>query len=717
MATRYDWPAEADRSIIGTRYSRIDGPWKSRGSAKYAYDRNLDKMCFGRLITSPHAHAKITAIDTSQAEKIPGYRAFAVINDVGTEVQWQYQEIAAIAADTEEAARDCAEAVRVSYEVLPHLVQEEDVKKAGNRVTPAVDKTEGDPDTAFSQADVTHEGYYGLGTITHCCLESHGQVVDWSGDTITVYASTQAVSRIASDLAKGLSEDERIGNVSPDQIRVFTPVMGGGFGSKFNIDTWGIACAKLSKFAGRPVKLMLDRDEEVAMAGARPSDFGNIKLAAKKDGTITAYESETWSTGGASGRGSPPLPYIFDDIPNKRIRHVNVSTNTGPARAWRAPNHPQAAALTMTAVTDLAEKLKMDPIDLFKKNLGYTSRADVYAKELDMAADMIGWSKKYKPAGSDKGTVRRGVGLSMHTWAGRPHDSTCEVRIEPDGTVSANLASQDLGSGTRSVIGAVLAETMGLPLSAVTVNIGDSKLPVSGASGGSTTVGGVSASTRRAAVDCLAKLKEVVAGDLGVAADDIVAKGGKLMAKGDSSKSIGWKEACRKLGPKTVTSMGEQPDRDGGKLNDSGVGGVQMADVSVDVETGVVKINEIVAVQDCGLIIALQEAESQVYGALIMGIAWALFEERVYDEMTGYLLNPDMEFYKLTGIGDIGTLKVKMVQGDYDDRGVIGLGEPPAISPGSAISNAVANALGVRISTLPMTPSKVLAAIEKGGVA
>lgn len=717
MATSYDWPAEGDRSLIGKRHDRVDGPWKARGSAKYSYDRNLDRMVTARLVTSPHAHAKILRIDASQAERVPGFRGIQIINDVGTELQWQYQEIAAVAADTEEAARDCVAAVRVEYEVLPHLVHEENIKQAGDRVKPAVDKTEGDPDAGFAEADETHEGYYGCATITHCCLEPHGQVVDWSGDEITVYASTQAVSRIAADLAKGLSADESIGDVKPTQIRVLTPVMGGGFGSKFNIDSWGIACAKLSKKIGRPVKLMLDRDEEVAMAGGRPSDYGNIKVGAKKDGTITAFASETWSTGGVTGRGSPPMPYVFQDVPNQRIRHLNVSTNTGPARAWRAPNHPQAAALTFTALTDLAEKLKMDPIALVKKNLGFTTRADVYSAELDEAAKMIGWAEKYKPAGSQKGTVRRGVGLSMHTWGGRPHDSTCEVRIESDGTVSANLASQDLGSGTRTVIAVVLGETMGLPIDAVQVNLGDNKLPVSGASGGSTTVGGVSASTRRAAVNALDKLKETVAADLGVEADDLVASGGKLTAASDSSKSISWKDACRKLGARSIAEMGKQPDRDGGKLNDSGVGGVQMADVSVDVETGVITVNEMVAVQDCGLIIALKEAESQVYGAMIMGVAWALYEERVFDQQSGKILNADMEFYKIGGIGDIGQMKVKMVQGPYDDRGVIGLGEPPAISPGAALSNAVANALGVRVPTLPMTPDKVLAAIAKGGVA
>jgi xanthine dehydrogenase YagR molybdenum-binding subunit len=719
VATKYDWPAQTETRYLGKRYTRLDGPWKARGTAEYAYDRNLDGMLTARLVVSPHAHAKVTAIDLEPAKKVKGFRAAEIINPVGTEIQWTGQEVVAVAADTEEAARDCVAAIRVSYEVLPHLMQDEDVKKAGekNRVQPAEDKEEGDLAKGFQEADATHEGYYGLATITHCCLEPHGQVVDWRGDDIIVYASTQAVGRIGADLATALAEDERFKDVKANQVRIITPVMGGGFGSKFNIDTWGIACAKLSKVTGRPVKLMLDRDEELMVAGGRPSDYGKIKIGAKKDGTITAYESETWSTGGVAGRGAPPLPYVFQDIPNRRTRHLNISTNTGPARAWRAPNHPQAAVLTFCAMTDLAAKLKMDPLEMFKKNLGFTPRAEVYASQLDKAAKMIGWQQKYRAPGEAKGTIRRGMGASLHTWAGRPHDSTCRVNIEPDGSVTAMIGTQDLGVGARTVVAAVLAETVGMGIKEVKVEIGDSLLPASGASGGSTTVGGISASTRRASVKAVEKLKEVVAPDLGVAVDDLVVKDGKIFAKNAPNKSIAWKDACRKLGTRTITEMGVQPDRDGGKLNDSGVGGVQIAEVSVDIETGVVKVEKMVAIQDVGYVISREQADSQVYGALIQGIAWALYEERVYDEMTGVLLNADMEFYKLSGIGDIGELTVEVEQGPYDDRGVIGIGEPPAISPGAAISNAVFNALGVRVPTLPMTADRVLAAIQKEGLA
>ncbi len=719
MATQYDWPAAEDRSLIGKRHLRVDGPAKSSGAAKYSYDRNLDGMLVARLVTSQVANGRILGIDTSQAEKVKGYKGHVNILNVGDEVQWIGKEILAIAADTEEHARDAAHAVNVHVETLDHLVKAEDIKKAGaaNRVKPAKDDTKG-PDlaAAWSSAEVTHEGYYGLGVITHCCLEPHGQVVDWTGDDIKVYASTQAVARIPADLAKGLSRDESIGTVEASQVECITPYMGGGFGSKFNIDTWGVACAQLSKKTGKPVKLMLDRNEEVMVAGGRPSDYANVKVGAKKDGTIVAYESESWSTGGVAGRGSPPLPYVFDNDEKlaQKSRHLSVSTNIGPARAWRAPNHPQAAVLTMCPLEDVAAKIGMDPVDFFKKNADLTARPDVYRYEIDKCAEMIGWKEKWHKRGdSGSGVVKRGLGMSMHTWGGRPHDSTCEVRIEPDGGVSVNLASQDLGVGTYTTLSVVAAETLGLDIPDIKMNIGNSRLPVSGASGGSTTVGGTCASTRRATVNALGELKAAVAESLGVEADDLVAKDHKVFSKADPSKSLSWTDACRKLGNRTINGQGKQPDRDGGKLNDSGVGGVQMADVSVDTETGVVTINKIAAVQDVGLVICLTQSESQVYGALIQGVAWALYEESIYDQATGKMLNADMEFYKLSGAADIGELEVHMVQNKYDDRGVIGIGEPPAISPGAAIANAVANAIGVRVPTLPLTPDRVLAALAK----
>jgi xanthine dehydrogenase YagR molybdenum-binding subunit len=278
------------------------------------------------------------------------------------------------------------------------------------------------------------------------------------------------------------------------------------------------------------------------------------------------------------------------------------------------------------------------------------------------------------------------------------------------------MGTQDLGVGTRTVLAIVAADTLGLPLDAVKVHIGDNRFPPSNGSGGSTTVGGVSSSTRRAAVDALTILLEKVAPAMNTTADKLEAVGGKIQEIGKPTNSMTWKQACAKLGVQPLTARGKNPDAGKGQLTQPGVGGVQMADVSVDVETGVVKMNNFVAVQDCGLIIDMKTCESQVFGAMIMGVTYALYEEKVMDAQTGRMLNPNMEFYRLAGLADIGNFKVHMMTGKgYDERGVIGVGEPPTVSPGAAIANAVANAIGVRVPSLPLTPDRVLAALEKKG--
>jgi xanthine dehydrogenase YagR molybdenum-binding subunit len=331
---------------------------------------------------------------------------------------------------------------------------------------------------------------------------------------------------------------------------------------------------------------------------------------------------------------------------------------------------------------------------------------------------LMDWKKRWHPRGDKTpGPIKKGLGVSIHTWGGAGHPSNCNCTIQPDGSVSASLGSQDLGTGTRTVIGIITAETMGLPLEAVTVNIGDSKYPPDGASGGSTTVGGVSSSTRRAATAALNQLLDKVAPSLNAKPDELEAIDGQIRVKGNPSRTISWKQACAKLGTTPITGVGQR-QRGNDDLLSSGVGGAQMAEVSVDTETGLVHVDKLVAVQDCGLIIDLKTAESQVYGACIMGITYSLFEDKIMDEQTGRCLNADLEFYKLAGIGDFGDIVVHMMTGPgYDERGVIGLGEPPVISPGAAISNAVANAIGVRVPTLPLTPDKVLGALGKGAVA
>jgi xanthine dehydrogenase YagR molybdenum-binding subunit len=368
-------------------------------------------------------------------------------------------------------------------------------------------------------------------------------------------------------------------------------------------------------------------------------------------------------------------------------------------------------------------KMGADSLEIFLKNLGTDdkpliagAKPSVYKAEMERAAALMDWKAKWHPHGKGqaKGAIVDGLGMAIHTWGGGAGQSSCTIKVHPNGDVEATCGTQDLGTGTRTVIALVLAETFGLPYESIRLNIGSSKMPVSGASGGSTTVGGISESHRRAAQDAFAKIAELVGKKLDVDASKLEAVNGRIQSTDDAKKSVSWKEACSLLGMSPLEVKGDYArGTRNTPLSSSQVGGVQMAHVEVDKETGVIKMKKFVAVQDIGLVIAPQQAESQINGALIMGIAYSLFEQRISDPNTGAFVNADLANYKLCRLGDIGEFVVEFYEPETErKRGVIGLGEPPVISPGAAISNAVANALGVRVSPLPLTPQRVLAALK-----
>jgi xanthine dehydrogenase YagR molybdenum-binding subunit len=774
----YIWPDVQHRKLIGQPVARVDAPLKVSGRARYTSDVKRPDMLFGRILRCPHAHAVVISIDTSAAEKLPGVKAVHVIQGSGSTIYWAGDDIVAVAAVDELTAEDAIRAIQVKYRRLPHLVSDAeppidlagpltlddlnqllddgtpppllvrqirrdglaakipqrtigDLKQLGidpsvlaaiesatvhngakslrSNYQKAPPQIDGDPDRAFAEADIICEGLYGASVITHCCLESHGSIVEWTDeDHLLVHISTQNVSGIAGQMAEPLK-------LPAANIRVQQDHVGGGYGSKFAPDRWGIAAAKLSKKSGgRPVRALLDRREELQVAGARQSAYARVKVAAKKDGTLIGWDSSSWGTAGPAGGAMPPIPYVFD-IPHRRLQHTAILNHTGPARPWRGSNHTQAAAITMCALDDLAAKLEMDPLALFLKNLELTgSRQQTYRDELAIAAELIGWKEKWCPrpqnASSD---VVSGIGFSIHTSAGRGHTSNCDLTIHPDGSIAIKLATQDIGTGTRTIILTIAAETLGVPIDAIALSIGDSSYPMSGGSGGSSTPGGVSASTRRAAIDARDALFARLAPTLNAQPEELEAIDGSIQVKADPKRSLSWKDACSHLGAMPLTVRGKNPDRNSPPdLTNSGVGGVTMAEVEVDPETGIVKVRKMVAVQDCGLILNPKLVESSCRGALIMGISYALFEEKIMDQTTGHMLNPNMQFYRLAGLADIPELVVHLMTGKgYDERGVIGVGEPPVISPGAAISNAVANAIGVRVPFLPLTPDRVLAAL------
>ncbi len=719
------WPTK--RRLLGTRVRRLDGPAKATGRAKYSYDIQRPGLLHALILRCPHARARIKSLDTKDAEAMPGVKAVHVITGPGKELYYAGDEVLGLAADTEEHAHDALRAVKIEYEPLEFLVREEDALKAPDKKTVpggeanvlvGNEETEGNPADAFQKADAVVEGEYGVPTICHQCLEPHGLVAEGDADGgLTVWCSTQAVDGTAKVLAQYFK-------IPATKVKCVTHYMGGGFGSKFGPDVQGITAAALAKKAQAPVKLMLERAAEITSAGNRPSAYGKVKIAGTRDGRITAYEIDCYGTPGVGrGRTVGPLPYVYE-IPNRKTKHTVVRLNAGQQRAMRAPGHPQSCVLTDCPVEDLAAKLGLDPLQVRLKNIpagsedaaksapqSFTALKNaIYTRELKRAAELAEWDKKWHPPGRGpgKGPLKHGIGMALHTWGGAGSlGNDVTITVSSAGSVLEQSSTQDLGTGERTVLAIVAAEILGLQPGDVTTQIGESPLGRSQGSGGSTTCAGTSPVCLTAALATRKALLEKIAPRLGARAEDLAIEPSKVVDR-SGGKSWSWKEACARLGMDTIKEKGTWD----GKLANVGVGGVQVAEVLVDAETGVVRCTHVVAVQDCGLVVNKLCCESQVAGGVVMGVNYALFEERIMDRHTGRQVNPDMEFYKLGGIEDMPRITVEMV--DMPERGVIGIGEPPTISTCAAIGNAIFNALGVRVPHAPFTPDRVLAALASG---
>ena len=700
---KYKWPEQP--VLIGTSVKRLDGPDKVAGRARYSYDIVRPGMIYGKIIRSPFAHARIVSVDLSEARRAPGVRAAIAWKEAGAEVMFQGDEVAAIAADTEELAGDAARLVRIRYETLPHVATVEQamapnapvVFMGGNTRKGPAEET-GDLEAGFKQAAHIVEQEYSTHVITHCCLETHGCVCEWDGDKLAAWVSTQGVHGTAQQFAQGLK-------IPQSNVRVITQYMGGGFGSKFGPDAQGIICARLAQEAKRPVKLMLDRKEEHLATGNRPSAYAHTRAGVSADGRLTAFDSRTWGTGGAGAGSNFPLPYIYD-FPNRRRVHTDVYINAGQQRAMRAPGHPQGCFLTEILMDELADRVRMDPVAFRIKNLPPTAPNAMWAPYFEEGAKQFGWDKRHATGDAQAGPIKTGMGCSAHRWGGGGRGSRAHCDIMSDGTVAMKCGTQDLGTGTRTTVAIVTAETLGLPVSAVTPQIGDTIYPFSGASGGSTTTAGMTPAIRWTAGKALDALCAKVGPALGVDPDTLVAADGRIFVRGTPAKGMTWKDACKLIGTEPISVDGEWADG----LSSTGTSGVQFTEVDVDIETGVVKVNRILTVQDCGLIVDKLTAVSQVHGGIIGSLNFALFEDRILDRVTGQMVNPNMEMYLMAGMSDVP--KIDVILKNQPERGVIGIGEPPTVSTSAAIANAVRNATGVTIRSLPLHPHRILQAIE-----
>ena len=700
------WGEASESRLIGKRIPRLSGKDKVTGKAKYTFDINRPGMLYGRILRSEVARANVVGLDLSDAEAMPGVKAVLPLIEAGRQIRYQGQEIAAVAAETDDIARDAIRSIRVELEELPFVVTEEDAMAenapqirddwAGNQSNPNV-REEGDINAGFEQAAVEVEATYHTPVQTHVCLETHGHVAEWEDDeNLTVWASTQGVFGVRNDLAGSF-------NLPANQVRVITEHMGGGFGSKFGPGVEGRTAADLARMTGRPVKLMLTRKAEHLVAGNRPSMTQHVRAGATSDGRIIAYDMKGYGTGGISSGAGFQAPYVYH-VPNARTERRNVAVNVGNQRAMRAPGHPQGAFAMDSLMDELAEKLGMNPLEFRRIN----DPNEIRQAQYTLGAQEIGWHRRNSVPGSGTGVKKRGMGVGSGQWGGGGGGGTqARVTINADGTVEAVTGTQDIGTGIRTAIAIIVAEELGLNPTDIMVKVGDSApgLP-SGGSGGSQTTASVAPVIKTAAAAAKQKLFERVAPQLEASVEDLRVGNRTIYVVSDRTKTIKWELATGQLGMESISEGGTW-DRE---LRQGGVAGTQFAEVEVDTETGAINVIKIVAVQDCGLAINRLTTESQINGGVIMGLGQALLEERFMDPQTGRMLNANLEDYKVPGTFEIPEIKSIVFD---THRKVTGVGEPPCIPTLGAIANAVYNAIGVRIRELPITPDKILTALAE----
>jgi xanthine dehydrogenase YagR molybdenum-binding subunit len=697
------WGPNDKHKLLNHRITRVDGPLKATGAAKYTYDQRLPGMLYARVLRSPHAHARITKIDSDAAAKIPGVKA--IIPAPLSEVRFAGAPVAAVAATTPEIAGDALRAIKVTYEVLPHVVHAhlairpdapKVVAEENNLQEKAKNGDAQKAEAAFATADAIVEGEYITARVHHACLETHGMVVDYrGGDSATVYASTQGTFTIHGDAAKELGLTE-------NAVTTTVEHMGGGFGSKFGLGLEGMLACRLSKQTKTPVKLMFTRYDEFVMAGNRSGSWQKLKAGVKNDGTIVAMQARQYRLGGIGQGSQAGQPYIYRMGDTYREVYA-LHTNEDSSVAMRAPGHPQASFAVETLVDELAHKIKMDPVEFRKKNLS----DPVYHRQLERGAREIGWSKRNPVAGGNAGPLKRGMGCAVGTWGGGGNNQCkVDVTISRDGSVLVAVGTQDLGTGTRTYTRAIVAEELGLTIKDVKERIGNSKLGAANPSGGSTTAPSLSPSVKDAAIKARMLMAERVAPLLGNSKpDEIVFADGKVSANG---QSLSWQQAVAALPAAGITSHGEWR----ADLQARGIHGVCFAEVEVDVETGLVKPIKMVHIQDGGLPLNRLTMESQINGGMIQSLGMALWEGRVMDAQLGMQLNPGFGDYKLPGSLEMPEM-VPIIDDDDKREAVIGIAEGCIIPAVGALGNAVFNATGVRVRELPITPDKILMGLMK----
>ncbi|MGZ8480739.1 MAG: xanthine dehydrogenase family protein molybdopterin-binding subunit, partial [Candidatus Binatia bacterium] len=614
--------AQKEYSIVGKRITRIDAYERVTGQAQYTGDIQLPGMLYARVLRSPHPHARILSIDTSKAEKLPGVKA--IVHHENAQVPWSSgghthqrfifnnpvrfvgDAVAAVAATDRHIAEDALKLIEVKYEKLPHVLDpNEALKPDAPKIAPQgnlsvgkgsfsapIEETWGDIEQGFKEADRVFEDTYITKHVNNAQMERRVSLAKWDAGKLTVFASTQGVSNARTDIAKDF-------NLPLSKVRIVCKYMGGGFGNKNQAQDYDYMAAVLAKAAGQPVKLEFTREDDYIGMHGRWSSEQRYKIGVKKDGTITAVSLDAITNMGAYRKQSGNLSGTdFYQIPNFRKHIKPVHTNSVVAANYRAPAYPQSVFGFASFLDQIAHEMAINPVDMFMRNRiqKYKSKIPFTSNYLEQCiiegSKQIGWQEKWHKAGGMGGQKKHGIGMALGGYPFRPGLGAATIRLNPDGTAHVLVGVTDIGTGAKSTMAIIAAESLGMPLNQIQLTNGDTDVtPYSVGESGSRTTPFTGPAVIAAAEDVRRQIFNLAAGQLKVKAEELDLRNSEVFVKADPAQKLPLARVVSRAGEiiGRATTNPSFKDVEGKSFS------AHFAEVEVDAITGHVKITRYVA--------------------------------------------------------------------------------------------------------------------------
>jgi len=743
MSTTLERPLR--RGVIGLPVDRVDGPAKVSGAARYAADAPVAEPLHAVIVQSTIPSGRITSIDEDEARAVPGvvdvmtYRNAPRVIALPFEftvpfaeelaplqsekIFYDGQHVAVVIGRTLEAAREGARALRIAYERGPAQNEFDDARELerpaqafGGDLQPR----RGDPETAFAQSEVKIDATYETPVEHNSPMEPSATVGEWRNGEIVVHDATQWVRGTRACLAKAFG-------IAEERVRVISPFVGGGFGCKGFFWAHTLLAVMASKLTGKPVKLALTREQMFTSCGYRSLTRQHLQLGASRDGFLRAVlhdVSVVSSRVGTFVEAAGGVTEMLYDVPNLAVTHRLARLDVPTPNAMRAPGETPGSFALGSAMDELAAACNLDPLEVLRRNhagVDPSSGLPWSSKHLlecyERGAEAFGWSRRPpRPRATREGDELIGWGVASATYPAMRSPSAARVTLAADGSIEVASATHDLGTGQYTILAQIAAEVLGAEPAAVRVLIGDSSLPPAPVAGGSMSAASVGPAVLDGATRVLHALKRIAASSAesplhGLGEDAIELRDGVLRAAGDPARAIALGEVVRLSGAETIEALGQAASGDEEERYSFHSFGAQFVEVRVDADFGRVRVTRALGAFDCGRILNVKTARSQIHGGIVMGIGMALLEETVRDPRYGAVVTNNFADYHVPVNADVPNIEVLFVEEpDYtfNPLGARGIGEIGITGVAAAIANAVYHATGVRVRDLPIVPEKLL---------